>query len=107
MGSVNKVFLIGNLGADPEVRYTGDGKPVGNFNIATTSRVKGEDVTEWHKITVWGDLAENCAQYLTKGRQVCVEGRIQTRKWEDKEGQTRYTTEVIAYQVTFLGGKDG
>lgn len=111
MGSVNRVILIGNLGADPEVRYTQGGTAVGNFRIATTNKFKRNDEwqeeTEWHRITVWGKMAENCAQYLSKGRQVYVEGRMQTRKWEDRDGNTRYTTEVVANSVVFLGSKEG
>lgn len=109
MSSVNKVLLIGNLGQDPEVRYTDSGTPVGNFSIATTSKFKKGDEwqeqTEWHKIVVWGKTAENCGQYLSKGRQVYIEGRLQTRKWEDKEGVKRYMTEIVASNVVFLGSK--
>lgn len=109
MASLNKVILIGNLGGDPEVRYTGGGQAVASFNIATTEKWtnKGgdpEERTEWHRIVVWGKLAEICQQYLSKGRQVYVEGRLQTRQWEDKEGNKRTTTEVVAQNVQFLGG---
>lgn len=112
MASVNKVILIGNLGSDPEVRYLPSGQPVGNFNIATTEKWTGKDGnpgerTEWHRIVVFGKQAENCKEYLRKGRQVYVEGRIQTREWDDKEGQKRRTTEVIAQTVQFLGGPPG
>lgn len=112
MASVNKVILIGNLGADPEKRVTGTGQSVTNFNIATTDRWtdKGgqkQERTEWHRIVVWGAQAENCAQYLAKGRQVYIEGRLQTRQWDDKEGNKRYTTEVVAQRVQFLGGPRG
>ena len=109
MASINKVILIGNLGSDPEVRYLPSGGAVGNFNIATTEKWKGKDgnageKTEWHRIVVFGKQAENCKEYLKKGRQVYVEGRLQTREWQDKEGQKRKTTEIIALTVQFLGG---
>lgn len=108
MASINKVILIGNLGSDPEVRYLPSGQAVGNFNIATTEKWTGKDGnpgerTEWHRIVVFGKQAENCKEYLRKGRQVYVEGRLQTREWDDKEGQKRKTTEVIAQTVQFLG----
>lgn len=113
MASVNKVILIGNLGADPEKRFTGSGAAVTTFNIATTERwndkqgQKQED-TQWHRIVVWGKQAENCAQYLSKGRPVYIEGRLQTRQWDDKDGNKRYTTEIVAQRVQFLGSrKDG
>jgi single-strand DNA-binding protein len=109
MASVNKVILIGNLGSDPEVRYTPSGSAVANFNIATNENWKdknGQDQerTEWHKIVVWGKQAENCGEYLSKGRTVYVEGRLQTRDWTDKEGNKRYTTEIVANTIQFLGG---
>jgi len=109
MAGVNKAILIGNLGRDPELRYTQSGQPVVNFSIATTENwtdKNGErqERTEWHRIVVWGKTGENCAQYLSKGRTVYVEGRIQTREWEDREGQKRTTTEINAQNVTFLGG---
>ena len=112
MASVNKVILIGNLGSDPEVRYLPSGSAVGNFNIATTEKWTGKDGnpgerTEWHRIVVFGKQAENCKEYLKKGRQVYVEGRLQTREWDDKEGQKRKTTEVVAQTVTFLGSGTG
>ena len=111
MGSVNKVILVGNLGADPEVRYTGGGTPVANLRIATTDRIKRddnwEDRTEWHRIVVFGKQGENCGQYLSKGRQVYIEGRLQTRQWDDKDGNTRYTTEVVASNVVFLADGRG
>jgi single-strand DNA-binding protein len=113
MASLNKVFLIGNLGADPEVRYTQGGSAVCNFRIATTEvwndRQSGErkERTEWHRIVVWGKQAEHCGEYLRKGRSVHVEGRIETREWDDKTGNKRYTTEIIADRVTFLGSRDG
>jgi single-strand DNA-binding protein len=113
MAGVNKVILIGNLGRDPELRYTQNGQAVANFTLATTENwtdKNGERVerTEWHRIVVWGRTGEMCAQYLSKGRTVYVEGRIQTREWEDKEGQKRKTTEINAQTVQFLGGpRDG
>ena len=110
MASINKVILIGNLGRDPELRYTQSGQAVANFSLATTDRFSNregerQERTEWHRVTVWGKTAENCAQYLNKGRSVYVEGRLQTREWEDKEGQKRRTTEVIAQTVQFLGAR--
>lgn len=112
MASINKVILIGNLGGDPEVRYLPSGQPVANFNIATTERWTGKDGnpgerTEWHRIVVFGKQAENCKEYLKKGRQVYVEGRLQTREWNDKEGQKRRTTEIVAQIVRFLGTGGG
>ena len=113
MASVNKVILIGNLGRDPELRYTQNGQPVANFSLATsenwTDKTSGEKVekTEWHRVVVWGRTAEHCSQYLSKGRSVYIEGRLQTRDWEDKEGQKRSTTEVNAQTVQFLGGPRG
>jgi single-strand DNA-binding protein len=104
MASLNKVTLIGNLGADPEVRFTGSGQPVANFSIATTEKWQGGEKTEWHRVVVFGKQAENCKEYLSKGRQVYVEGRLQTRQWDDKTGNKRYTTEIIALRVLFLGG---
>ena len=108
MSGVNKVILVGNLGADPEVRHTAGGKPVANFRIATSqffSNREGqrEQRTEWHRIVTFGRLAEICGQYLKKGKQVYVEGRLQTRDWEDQSGSKRYTTEVIANQMVMLG----
>jgi single-strand DNA-binding protein len=109
MGSVNKAIVVGNLGADPDLAHTQSGKPVVNFSVATTERWRDaqeqqQERTEWHRVVAWGQLAENCAKYLAKGRQVYVEGQIQTRKWEDRDGNTRYTTEIQARQVTFLQG---
>jgi single-strand DNA-binding protein len=111
---LNRAELIGNLGADPEVRYTPAGQPVANFRVATNrfwTDKKGEkqQSTEWHRIVVWGKLAELCGQYLTKGRQVYLSGRLQTRQWDGRDGEKKYTTEIVADQVTFLGGarKDG
>lgn len=108
--SLNKVMLIGNLGSDPVKRYTQSGAAVVNFNIATNERWTGKDGnrqerTEWHKIVVFGAQAENCEKYLSKGRSVFVEGRIQTRDWEDKDGNKRYTTEIVANNVVFLSGQ--
>ena len=108
MASVNKVILIGNLGRDPELRYTQGGQAVANFSLATTERFSNRDGdrqerTEWHRVVAWGRTAELCAQYLAKGRSVFVEGRLQTREWEDKEGQKRRTTEITALTVQFLG----
>ena len=108
MAGVNKVILVGNLGADPEVKFLGSGTQVANFRIATTeNRVNrsGEKVslTEWHRIVAFGRLAEICGQYLNKGKQVYIEGRIRTRSWEDKEGNRRFTTEIIAAQMQMLG----
>ena len=111
-GGVNKAILIGNLGADPEVRFTPGGQAVANFRIATSEswndkNGQKQERTEWHRIVVWGKLAELCGEYLKKGRQCFVEGRLQTREWTDKEGKKNYTTEVVAKEVTFLGGRDG
>lgn len=110
--SVNKVILIGNLGRDPEIRYSANGNAIANLNIATTHRSKGPDgqwneQTEWHRIVLFGRTAEVAGQYLRKGRPVYIEGRIQTRKWQDQSGQDRYTTEVIGEQMQMLGGRDG
>jgi len=112
MASVNKVIVVGNLGRDPELRYTPSGQPVASFSVATNERWndrdgKPQERTEWHRIVVWGKQAENCANYLQKGRSVYIEGRLQTREWEDKEGQKRQTTEIVAQTVQFLGGRDG
>ncbi len=112
-GGINKVILIGNLGKDPEVRFTPGGQAVANFNIATSEswndKTTGQKVekTEWHRIVVWGKLAELCGEYLKKGRQCYVEGRLQTREWTDKENVKKYTTEVVANTVQFLGGAPG
>lgn len=107
MAGINKVILVGRLGADPEIRYTQSGAGVTNFNLATSETWVDRDGqkqerTEWHRIVVWGKMAETCAQFLTKGRQVYVEGRLQTRSWDDKDGNKRYTTEVVATTVQFL-----
>lgn len=106
---VNKVILIGRLGKDPEVRYTANGGSVATFTMATneswTDKAgQKQEKTEWHKITAWGKLGEICGQYLSKGREAYVEGRLQTREWQDKEGQKRWTTEIVASNVQFLGG---
>ncbi|MCA2979902.1 MAG: single-stranded DNA-binding protein [Myxococcaceae bacterium] len=111
-GGVNKVILVGNLGKDPEVRFTPSGAAVANFNIATNESWtdksgQKQERTEWHRIVVWGKLAELCGEYLKKGRQCYVEGRLQTREWTDKEGKKNYTTEVVAQTVQFLGGGAG
>jgi single-strand DNA-binding protein len=108
-GGVNKVILIGRLGTDPEVRYTSSGGAVANFNMATNESWtdksgQKQERTEWHRIVVWGKLGELCGQYLSKGRQAFVEGRLQTREWTDKEGAKRYTTEIVAQNIQFLGG---
>jgi single-strand DNA-binding protein len=111
MAGINKVILIGNLGRDPEVRYTPDGRAVTNFSIATSFEWKDKDSgekkekTEWHRIVAFGKLGEICGEYLSKGKQTYVEGRLQTRSWE-KDGATHYTTEIIATDVRFLGAKD-
>lgn len=105
--SVNKVILVGNIGADPELRQTQSGTSVANFNLATSETVKGEKKTEWHRIVTFGRTAENCSEYLHKGSQVCLEGKLQTRKWQDRDGNDRYTTEVVAFSVTFLSNKAG
>lgn len=111
MGSVNKVILIGNLGADPELKYTQNSKALCNLRVATTSVFKDkggqrQERTEWHRVTVWGDQAENCSKYLAKGRSVYIEGRLQTRSY-DKDGQKHYATDVVAERVVFLGGREG
>jgi single-strand DNA-binding protein len=111
MGSVNKVILVGNLGADPELKYTPSSRPLCNLRIATTEVYKDksgqrQEKTEWHRVTVWGDQAENCNKYLSKGRSVYIEGRLQTRSY-DKEGQKHYATDVVADRVVFLGSGGG
>lgn len=107
--SLNKVLLLGNLGQDPEVRYTSSGKAVATFTLATSERWKDQEGsdqerTEWHRIVAWGRLGEICGEYLSKGKQVYIEGRIQTREWKDKEGQKRTTVEIIAGDMIMLGG---
>ena len=111
MAGINKVILVGRLGQDPEIRYTQGGAAVANFSVATSQEWKDKNTgekmenTEWSRVVVWNKLAEICGEYLEKGRQVYIEGRMQTRSWEDKDGATRYTTEVIANHVMFLGSK--
>jgi len=111
MGSVNKVILVGNLGADPELKYTPTNRALCNLRIATTDVFKDkggqrQERTEWHRVTVWGESAENCSKYLAKGRSVYVEGRLQTRSY-DKDGQKHYATDVVADRVVFLGSGGG
>ena len=110
MAGVTKVILVGNLGKDPEVKYLDNGVAVANFSLATTESYKnkeGEKVsqTEWHNIVLWRGLAEVAEKYLKKGASVYIEGKIKTRKWEDKDGNTRYNTEILADNMTMLGGK--
>lgn len=109
MASMNRVVIMGNLGSDPELRYTASQTPVCTLSVATTEYRQGADgqrqeQTEWHRVVVWSKAAENCAKYLSKGRSVLVEGRLTTRSYEDKQGQKRYTTEIIAQNVQFIGG---
>lgn len=109
---LNKVMLIGNLGADPEMRYTPNGAAVTEFGVASNRRYTGSDgeqvdETEWFNVVTWSRLAETCAQYLTKGRQVYVEGRLNTRSWDGECGKKHYRAEVVAFTVQFLGGRDG
>ena len=112
MAGLNKVMLIGNLGADPELRFTQNGTAVANFRIACSRSFTNRDgqrteQTEWVTIVAWRGLAENVGQYLSKGRSVYVEGRLQTRQWEDRDGNNRYTTEVVANDIQFLSGRGG
>jgi single-strand DNA-binding protein len=112
MRGVNKVILVGNLGRDPEIRYTRDGTAVANLSLATTetwndANGQRQERTEWHRVVAWGKLAEIAKEYLGKGRQVYIEGRLQTRSWDDKEGNKRYTTEIKADQMVMLGGRGG
>ena len=112
MASVNKVILVGNLGKDPESRFLPDGGAVCNFSIATTDKWKDksgeqQERTEWHRVSTFAKLAEICGEYLKKGSQVYVEGRLQTRKWQDKEGKDRYTTEIVADRMQMLGSRGG
>ncbi len=112
MASVNKVILVGNLGRDPETRYMPDGGAITNISIATTSSWKDksgekQEQTEWHRIAFFGKLAEIAGEYLKKGSQVYVEGKLRTRKWQDKDGQDKYTTEIIADAMQMLGGRQG
>jgi single-strand DNA-binding protein len=108
MSGVNKAILVGHLGADPELRHTPNGTAVATFRIATTERYNDrngerQERTEWHRIVAWSKLAEICNNYLKKGKQVYIEGRIQTRQWEDQSGNTRYTTEIVANNMVMLG----
>lgn len=112
MAAVNKVILIGNLGRDPEIRYTKSGQAVASFSLATTEKWKNkngdrEEKTEWHRIVAWGKLGEICGEYLTKGKQVYIEGRLQTREWEDKDGNKRTTTEIVASNMVMLSQAGG
>ena len=104
---INKVILIGNLGADPEIRYTQDGTPAASFTVATTETWKDksgakQESTEWHRVTAWRRLAEICGEYLSKGSRVYIEGKLQTRKWQDQNGNDRYTTEIVAREMKML-----
>lgn len=112
MRGVNKVILVGNLGRDPEMRYTRSGTAVATLNLATSSswtdqNGQRQERTEWHRVVAWSKLAEIAKEYLAKGRQVYIEGRLQTRSWDDKDGNKRYTTEVVADQMVMLGGRGG
>lgn len=112
MASVNKVILIGNLGRDPEVRYLPDGGAITNISVATTDVWKDksgdkQERTEWHRVAFFGRLAEVAGEYLKKGSQVYIEGRLQTRKWQDKEGKERYTTEIVCNEMKMLGSRGG
>jgi single-strand DNA-binding protein len=113
MGSVNKVILVGNLGRDAELRYTPGGAPVATLNLATTDvwndKTSGQkqEKTEWHRIVLWGKSAESLSEYLTKGKQIYVEGRLQTRKWQDKDGNDKYTTEIRGDRIVLLSGGGG
>jgi single-strand DNA-binding protein len=111
MSGVNKVIIVGRLGTDPELKAVGSGQNVTRLSVATSEAWTGKDGnkqerTEWHRVTVWGKLAEICAKHLSKGRQVYVEGRLQTRSWEDPQGQKRYATEIVASTVQFLGAAE-
>jgi single-strand DNA-binding protein len=113
MASINKVILIGNLGRDPEVRYSPDGAAIANLSIATTSswkdKASGErkEETEWHRVVFYGRTTEVAGEYLKKGRPVYIEGRLKTRKWQDKDGQDKYTTEIVGDSMQMLGGREG
>ncbi len=109
MSGINKVILIGRLGGDPELKYTPGGTAVANFSLATSEtwtdkQGQKQEKTEWHRVVVWGKLAELCNQYLAKGRQAYLEGSLQTRSWEDNDGKKKYTTEIVAKTIQFLGG---
>jgi single-strand DNA-binding protein len=112
MAGVNKCIIIGNLGRDPEIKYTQSNVPVANFSVATTESWKDknsgewQEKTEWHRIVAWRHLAERAERYLKKGKQVYIEGRIETRKWTGKDGNDRYTTEIVAQQLMLLGRRD-
>ncbi len=112
-GTVNKVILVGRLGADPDIRYSPNGVAVGKFSLATNDYVSAgvegnrEERTEWHRIVTFGKTAEFCANYLAKGRQVYVEGSIRTNQWDDSQGQKRYSTEIIAREIQLLGSSEG
>lgn len=110
MATLNKVLIIGNLGKDPEVRHTTGGTAVASFSLATSETFKDksgekQEKTEWHNVTLWGRLAEIAAEYLKKGSTAYIEGRLQTRKWQDKDGKDRYTTEIIGERIQMIGGK--
>ena len=112
MGSVNKVILVGNLGRDAELRYTPGGAAVATLNLATTEvwndrNNQRQEKTEWHRVVLWGKQAESLQEYLTKGKQIYVEGRLQTRQWDDKDGNKRYTTEIRGDKIVLLGGGGG
>ncbi len=112
MGSVNKVILVGNLGRDAELRYTPGGAPVATLNLATTEvwndkAGQRQEKTEWHRVVLWGKSAESLNEYLVKGKQIYVEGRLQTRQWDDKDGNKRYTTEIRGDRIVLLGGGGG
>jgi single-strand DNA-binding protein len=112
MGTVNKVIIVGNMGRDAEVRYTPGGAAVATLSLATTDvwndkAGQRQEKTEWHRVVVWGKQAETLAEYLTKGRQIYVEGRLQTRQWDDKDGNKRYTTEIRSDRIVLLGGRGG
>jgi single-strand DNA-binding protein len=112
MGSVNKAILVGNLGRDAEMRFTAGGTPVATVSLATTEKWKdregqAKEDTQWHRIVIWGKTAESLHEYLTKGKQIYVEGRIQTREWTDKEGKPAKTTEIRADRIVLLGGGGG
>ena len=111
-GSLNKVMLIGNVGRDPEMRYTQGGEPVTTFSLATNRRTRGpdqqwHDETEWHNVVAWSKLAEQCNEYLTKGRKIYIEGRLQTRSWDGQDGQKKFRTEIVANQMLMLDTQRG
>jgi single-strand DNA-binding protein len=112
MASLNKVLLIGNTGRDPEVRYTASGTAVASFSLATSEKFKNkggewEERTEWHNVILWGRLAEIAGEYLSKGKTVFIEGRLQTRKWQDRDGKDRFTTEIVGEKMQMLSKKEG